>query len=71
MVCRGLLLMLDRAGQIELPPVGFQPPNPFTRREPPAPLLIDKTPITDALHELRPVELQQARRTADERCLTA
>ena len=28
MVCRGMLLMLDRAGQIELPPVKFVPHNP-------------------------------------------
>src|SRR5438093_2007883 len=29
MVCRGLLLMLDRAGEIELPAVKFVPHNPF------------------------------------------
>src|SRR5437879_1392911 len=32
MVCRGLLLMLDRAGEIELPPVKFVPCNPLVRR---------------------------------------
>ena len=32
MVCRGLLLMLHRAGQIELPRVRFTPPNPLVRR---------------------------------------
>jgi len=32
MVCRGLLLMLDRAGQIELPAVKFVPHNPLVRR---------------------------------------
>ena len=32
MVCRGMLLMLDRAGQIELPPVKFVPHNPLARR---------------------------------------
>src|SRR5919106_4739197 len=62
MICRGLLLMLDRAGEIELPPVRFRPPNPFTRREAPAPVLIDTTPITGALDELRPVDLEQVRR---------
>jgi hypothetical protein len=67
MICRGLLLMLDRAGEIELPPVRYQPPNPFTHREAPAPVLIDATPITGGLDELRPVDLQQVRRTADER----
>jgi hypothetical protein len=66
MVCRGLLLMLHRAGQIELPPIRFKTPNPFLRREAPAPILIDMSPIAGALTELRPVELQQVRRTADE-----
>jgi len=66
MICRGLLLMLDRAGEIELPPVRYRPPNPFTRREAPAPVLIDTTSITRGLDELRPVDLQQVRRTADE-----
>jgi hypothetical protein len=66
MICRGLLLTLDRAGQIELPQIRFRPPNPFTRREPPAPMLIDQTPIAYPLSELRPIDLQQVRRTADE-----
>jgi hypothetical protein len=29
MVCRGLLLMLHRAGEIELPPIRFRTLNPF------------------------------------------
>lgn len=66
MVCRGLLLMLHRAGEIELPPIRFKTPNPFLRRESPAPMLIDMSPISGALSELRPVDLQQVRRTADE-----
>src|SRR5207248_7437747 len=66
MVCRGLLLMLQRAGEIELPPIRFQTLNPFVRRTTPAPMLIDTTPITGALKELRPIELQQVRRTGDE-----
>jgi hypothetical protein len=32
MVCRGLLLMLDRAGQIELPPVSYVRHNPLANR---------------------------------------
>src|SRR6516225_10843055 len=66
MVCRGLLLMLHRAGEIELPPIRFQAPNPFVRRATPAPMLIDTTPIATALKELQPIELQQVRRTVDE-----
>ena len=45
MVCRGLLLMLHRAGEIELPEVRFVPRNPLVVRERPAPVLIDTTPI--------------------------
>ena len=66
MVCRGLLLLLHRAGEIELPPVRFGTLNPFVRRAAPAPMLIDTAPITGNLSELRPVDLQQVRRTADE-----
>ena len=66
MVCRGLLLLLHRAGEIELPPIRFRTLNPFVRREAPAPMLIDTTPIAGALSALRPIELQQVRRTADE-----
>jgi hypothetical protein len=66
MVCRGLLLMLHRAGEIELPPVRFQTLNPFVRRVAPAPMLIDTTPVTGTLRELRPIDLQQVRRTTHE-----
>ncbi len=66
MVCRGLLLMLHRAGEIELPPIRFRTLNPFVNRAAPAPLLIDTTPLTGTLQEARPIELQQVRRTADE-----
>jgi Druantia protein DruA len=66
MVCRGLLLLLHRAGEIELPPVRYTPPNPLAKREPPAPVLIDKTPIRGSLSQLRPIEFQQVRRTPDE-----
>jgi hypothetical protein len=66
MVCRGLLLILHRAGQIELPQVRFQPPNPLTRRATPPPVLIDTTPLNGPLHNIRPVELQPVRRTPEE-----
>jgi len=66
MVCRGLLLMLHRAGQIELPPVRYTPPNPLVRREPPPPMLVDMAPLTGALGQIRPITLQQVRKTSDE-----
>src|SRR6516162_8825239 len=66
MVCRGLLLMLHRAGEIELPAIRFRPPNPLVRRDRPQPVLIDMTPLSGTLAEIRPVSLQQIRKTADE-----
>jgi hypothetical protein len=66
MVCRGLLLMLHRAGEIELPATRYRPPNPLVRRERPQPMLIDMTPLCGALADIRPVSLQQVRKTADE-----
>jgi Domain of unknown function (DUF4338) len=66
MVCRGLLLMLHRAGEIELPPVRQISLNPFVRRVRPAPVLIDQTPLTAALKAIKPIAIQQVRRTAQE-----
>lgn len=66
MVCRGLLLMLHRAGEIQLPEVRFVPRNPLVDREQPAAVLIDTTPVIAHVNELRPVEVQQVRRTGDE-----
>ena len=42
MVCRGMLLMLERAGEIELPPVSYVRHNPLAQRARPAPVLIDR-----------------------------
>ena len=66
MVCRGLLLMLDRAGEIELPPVRFTPCNPLARRERPKPVPLDETPMMGLLREMGPLQFQQVRRTAEE-----
>jgi hypothetical protein len=66
MVCRGLLLMLERAGQITLPPVSYVRNNPLAHRARPEPVLIDKTPIEDPLRKLQPLEFEQVRRSAQE-----
>ncbi len=66
MVCRGMLLMLHRAGRIELPAVKFVPHNPLARRVRPAPVLIDTTPIECGLNEIQPLEFAQVRRSGDE-----
>ncbi len=73
MVCRGLMLRLDRAGLIELPPVRRVTPNPLARRaiERRKPALtttaeIDTTPLRCGLSEIRPLEFRQVRRTPEE-----
>ena len=66
MVCRGLLLVLDRAGHIELPPVKFLPRNPLARRARPEPVLIDTTQREGELRQIQPLEFMQVRRSGDE-----
>jgi len=66
MVCRGLLLMLERAGRISLPAVRFVPQNPFVDRARPAPVLVDTSPLAASLCEIQPLEFWQVRRTGDE-----
>ena len=67
-VCRGLLLMLERAGQIELPPVRRRIRGQCRRerlRQPPT-FLLDTTPLAMPLEALGPIDIQQVRRTAEE-----
>src|SRR5476649_121385 len=66
MVCRGLLLMLHRAGEIELPAIRQTSLNPFVRRQRPQLILTDTTPLDASLGDIRPILLQQVRKTADE-----
>jgi hypothetical protein len=70
MVCRGLLLGLERAGQIELPPVHHMHRNPPARRGaergPAVPVRLDTTPVRGPLSALRPLEFRQVRRTPEE-----
>ena len=71
MVCRGLMLHLHRAGQIELPPVRWVNPNPLARRNAersrPSPVLVDQTPLESTLSWIRPLDFQQVRRTVEEK----
>ena len=66
MVCRSLLVMLERAGRIALPPVKYVPHNPLAHRARPMPRLIDTTPIESELRDLGAVDFQLVRRTGDE-----
>jgi Domain of unknown function (DUF4338) len=66
MVCRGLMLMLHRAGLIELPPVRRVMRNPMVERTRPVRVSVDEAPIRVSLAELGPLELRQVRRTPEE-----
>ncbi len=66
MVCRGLLLMLDRAGEIQLPPVKRVVRNRLAQRERPEPVIPDNRPVLGSLGDLQPLEFVQVRRTAEE-----
>ncbi len=67
MVCRGLLLMLERAGQIELPAVRrYIRGQCRTGRPRPEAVWIDDTPLVMPLKALSPVEILPVRRTPDE-----
>lgn len=71
MVCRGLLLELERAGRVKLPPASHVQRNPSIRRgvegvKTLTPPLLDTTPLESPLGALRSLEFQPVRRTADE-----
>jgi len=70
MVCRGLMLMLHRAGHIELPPVRWVNQNPLARRgadrSKPIPALVDTTLLQSSLAAIRPLEFRQVRHTGEE-----
>jgi hypothetical protein len=66
MVCRGLMLQLQRAGHIELPEVRWVRRNPLVERRKPDEIAVDTTPLRASLAEIRPLEFRQVRRTEDE-----
>ncbi len=64
MICRGLLLDLERKGAISLPPMKKVPfKNPFLQRSPPERIEIDRSPIEKPLRELFPISILQVRRS--------
>jgi hypothetical protein len=63
MVCRGLMLALDRAGHIQLPARRRTPLNPLVQRQKPVPLALDSHPLQGSLSQILPLEIQQVRRT--------
>ncbi len=65
MVCRGLMLELHRAGEIELPAPRWVQSNPSKRLEPKA-VEVDRGPVRCALADLRPLRFRRVRRTKEE-----
>jgi len=66
MVCRGLLLMLYRSGEIELPPIKRVVRNRIAERARPAPVFIEQRPVQSSLSDLQPLDFVQVRRTPEE-----
>ena len=71
MVCRGLMLELDRAGLIELPLVRCRPPNNVLKHRDAGAVAVDTTPLRAALAELQPVAFRQVRGTEHEPLFSA
>ena len=65
MVCRGLLLELNRGGHIELPPPMYSRPTPFLSKKP-SRIEMDQTPVEGTVSDLGPLEFRQVRRTPAE-----
>lgn len=65
-VCRGLLLTLERAGEIRLPPMRFCPPNPLAQRRAPELVVPDNRPVHGPLGLHLPLEIQPVRHSGDE-----
>ena len=66
MVCRGLLLLLHRTGEIELPPVRRVVRNRIAERARPARVEMEEYPLHGSLGELQPLEFVQVRRSPEE-----
>lgn len=63
MVCRSLMLLLEREGHLTLPPRKMVPHNPLALRKPPKKITVDQTPIRESLAGLSPIKLRQVRKT--------
>jgi len=64
MICRGMMLQLERQGLLKLPAKKKYPLNPLAaQRKKPPPIEVDRTPISGSLKELGPLEIRQVRRS--------
>ena len=69
MVCRGLLLLLHRTGEIELPPVRRLVRNRIAERARPARVAVEERALQGSLGDVQPLEFVQVRRTPEEALL--
>jgi hypothetical protein len=67
MVCRGLLLILERKQLISLPPRIKGNNNSHRHQKPPATIEVCQQPIAIPLKDLTPIELRQVRRSHEEK----
>jgi hypothetical protein len=67
MVCRSLMLELDRAGHIRLPAKKRDMPNPLADRRRPGKLTVAQTPVEKALSQITPLQFRQVRRSPEEK----
>jgi hypothetical protein len=67
MVCRSLLLILERQQLISLPPRITCNNNSLRHLTAPPTIAVSQHPITDQVKKLSPIELRQVRRTPEER----
>lgn len=66
MVCRGLMLTLERSGHVRLPPAKGVHANPLVLCRRPHRPEIDASPVPGNLKDLGPVEFRLVRRTPEE-----
>jgi hypothetical protein len=67
MWCRSVMLALQRAGYIELPPVRRVIPNPLAQRRSPQAVEVDRTPVRGSLRAHAPYIFCPVRRTPQEK----
>ena len=67
MVCRGLLLKLQRDNLITLPAPKIIPHNPFLERKPPKLVSVDQCPMVGSLKDIKPIKLISVRKTKFEK----
>jgi hypothetical protein len=67
MICRGLMLHLERQGYLVLPARRYTPPNCLQHRKKPKEISMDTTHIEASLKSLLPLTIQQVRRTPQEK----